>query len=112
MSNALRRLPAALALLLLGAHFLRGGDVVLVGLCLVAIPLAFVSRPGVAVVVRGVLVAGAALWLWTAWELAAARRAAGEPHARMLVILLAVAAFSALAAFLLPRQRPRGTRSQ
>jgi len=100
---ALRRLPAVVALLLLGAHFLRGGHTILVGLCVLAVPLSFVSRPWLVRTLRSALVVGTAVWLWTAWGLVSLRRAAGEPYLRMLFILLAVAAFTALSAWSLPR---------
>ena len=102
----LRALPAALAVLLLAAHFTRSGCLPFVLACLVLLPLCFVRRPWAVIAVRSALAVGVLIWLNTAWRLAGARAAAGEPSARMWLILGAVAAFTALAAWLLPGDSP------
>jgi len=106
LAATLRRVPAVVAFLLLGAHYLRGGQTIGVGLCLLGIPLLFVRRAWLVGLLRTALLVGTAVWLWTAWQLMAARRAAGEPYLRMLLILLAVAGFTALSAWMLPRRPP------
>ena len=108
MIAVVRRLPAVLAMLLLAAHFLREGRLAVTILCVAPGALALVARPWAVRLMRGVLVVGSVIWSVTAWQLAQARMAAGSPHARMLIILLAVAAFTALAAWLLPGARREG----
>ena len=97
---ALCLLPAALALLVLGAHFLRAGHLALVAVALAAALLLFVRRPWAARAVEGALVLGVLEWLRTLALLALERRAAGAPYLRMTLILAGVAlatAFSLLA---------------
>lgn len=93
---ALRLLPAALALLVLGAHFLRAGHVALVTLVLAVFALLFVRRAWAARAVQGALVLGVFEWLRTLALLAAGRRAAGAPYLRMTLILVGVAFATAL----------------
>lgn len=93
---ALRLLPAALALLVLGAHFLRAGHLALVALSLALVALLFVRRPWAARIVQGALVLGALEWLRTLALLAGQRRAAGTPYLRMTLILACVALATAL----------------
>ena len=88
---ALRLLPAVLALLVLGAHFLRAGYLALAALALAVVALLFVRRPWAARAVQGALVLGALEWLRTLALLALERRASGAPYLRMTLILVAVA---------------------
>ena len=103
--SVLRRLPALLALLLLGAHFLRFGQLPLALLCLALLVPLFLSRPGAQTVVRWALVLGSAVWLWTLVQDARERLAYGEPWLRLVLILGGVAAFTAWSAWLI-RLRP------
>jgi hypothetical protein len=93
---ALRLIPAALAFLVLGAHFLRAGHLVLVVVALAIVALFFVQRPWAARAVQGALVLGALEWLRTLVLLALERRAAGAPYLRMTLILAGVALATAL----------------
>ena len=93
---ALRLLPAVLALLVLGAHFLRAGNVALVAVALAATLLLFVRRPWAARAVEGTLLLAALEWLRTLALLAGERRAAGAPYVRMTLILAGVAILTAL----------------
>jgi hypothetical protein len=97
---ALRLVPAALALLVLGAHFLRAGNLALVAVALAVAALLFVRRPWAARTVQIALALGALEWLRTLTLLTEERRAIGAPYLRMTLILAAVAlatAFSLLA---------------
>jgi hypothetical protein len=94
--TSLRLLPAALALLVLGAHFLRAGNLALVAAALAVVALLFVRRPWAARIVQGALVLGAFEWLRTLALLAAERRAASAPYLRMMLILVGVALATAL----------------
>jgi hypothetical protein len=97
----LRRLPALLALLMLGAHFLRFGQAPLVLLCLALLVPLFVPRPWAQAIVRWALLLGSLVWLWTLVGDIRTRLAFGEPWLRLALILGAVAAFTAWAAWLL-----------
>lgn len=95
----LRLLPAALALLVLAAHFYRAGLVFLVPVCLGATILSFVRLAWVPRVITVALLLAAAEWLRTLIILAADRIAAGEPYARLVAILAGVAIATLLAAW-------------
>lgn len=101
MRPVLRSIPAGAASIVLGAHFLREGRVV-VAVAVALAPLLLVSRSVWSVrVVQGLLAAGVVVWLHTLVVLSALRRAQGEASLRMELILLAVALVTALGAFLL-----------
>jgi len=93
---ALRLLPTALALVVLGAHFLRAGDFALVVVTLAVVALLFVRRSLAARTVQSALVLGTLEWLRTLALLAGERRAAGAPYLRMTLILAGVALATAL----------------
>ena len=95
-SIALRLLPAALAFLVLGAHFLRADHLALVVAALAAVAILFVRRPWAARIVQGALVLGALEWLRTLALLAGERRSADAPYLRMTLILAGVALATAL----------------
>jgi hypothetical protein len=81
-----------LSLLLLAAHFFRGGVFPLVAAAIVLIGLAFVAKPWAGRLLALALACGTVEWLRTAWTIAALRATLGQPYARLLVILGAVAA--------------------
>jgi hypothetical protein len=98
----------------LGAHFLRRGDLVLVAACLALAGLLIVRRPWAARLVQLALAAGALEWLRTLAALLPARRAAGEPWVRLVAILGGVALLALVGAALFEtrglRERYRGRR--
>lgn len=94
-------LPAIIALLLLGAHFLRSGHMVLVVACLGLSALVVVRRGWALRVLQAALGLGALEWLRSAWLFASQRVALGQPYGRLLLILGGVAIFTAAAALLL-----------
>lgn len=99
----MRYVPAVLSSLIVAAHFLRGGHIVLLGVTL-AIPLLLLTRKIWAIrTVQTALIAGGLMWLVTAVQIGEVRRAMGAPAARMFLILGAVAVFTVLSA--LPLQR-------
>ncbi len=100
-------LPAALSALVLGAHFLRVGHLVLTLLSLALIPLLFVRRPWAARAVQAAMVVSAAIWLHTTLSIAHQRAQFGEPYLRMALILGSVAAVALLAAILIQSRRAR-----
>jgi hypothetical protein len=87
------------SLLILGAHVFRAGSYVLLGLVFAVLALLAVRRRWAVRVVQTVLLLGAFEWLMTLGELAFWRGAAGQPFGRLVVILLAVALFTAASAF-------------
>jgi len=115
---ALRLLPAALAALLLAAHFYRARQLVLMAAALALLVLVFVARRRAVRVAQLGLVAGALEWLRTLLSFAGLRAAHGAPWTRLAWILGGVAAFTGLAALLLEgrvaalakrgRDHPRG----
>ena len=97
-----KTLPAAFASILLGAHFLRAGNSVVVLYCVALLISCFIRRPRLRAVVRASLALGVVVWLVTAMQIVAAKTAAGLPAGRSLAILLGVATFTAVALWLLP----------
>ena len=94
--NALRLLPVILSFLLLGAHSYRAGQLELTLLC-VALPLLLLIRKQwVPILFQVLLVLGALEWLRSLYHFVAMRIAWNEPWTRLAIILLAVAAFTAL----------------
>lgn len=97
----LRSIPAVIALLLLGAHFFRGGNLVPTVAC-VLLPLLLVVQRRIALrVVQCSLAAGVFIWLHTAAVLVQMRMQVSAPWLRMLLILSAVALFTGFCAALL-----------
>lgn len=93
---ALTLLPVALALLVLGAHFLHAGAQAGVAVAVVLVALLFLRRPAAARVVQLALVLGALEWVRTLAALVAERQSAGAPYVRLAIILGGVAAATAL----------------
>lgn len=107
----LRRLPAVLALLMLGALSLRLGLPFLLALPLTLALLValFVPRAAVQASLSAMLGIGSLAWLGTAWLRVNERLALGAPWLRMVLILGAVALFTAWAAWLLLGGRKAGS---
>jgi hypothetical protein len=103
----LQLLPVILSLLVLAAHFLRSGNLLMVVLILALLALLAVPRPWAARTVQIALVLGALEWVWTLVHLARARAAAGEPALRMGLILGAVALLTGLSALVFRSARLR-----
>src|SRR4051812_25062856 len=94
-------IPALLSSLLLAAHFLRSGSVLLAGLSVLA-PLALLaSRVWATRLVQLFLYCGALVWVWTMLDLARTYAQDGRRPTRMIVILVSVAAFTSASAALL-----------
>lgn len=103
----LRGLPATLSALILAAHFLRSGDILLVEASVALVPLAFVHRRWAAWTLKAALALGALEWLRTLFILRGIRIEEGAPYLRMTLILAGVAAFTALSALPLKVTRPQ-----
>jgi len=100
--------PPILALLLLAAHFYRGGLMVPAIASLVLVALLFIRSRWASLVLQVALALGTLEWLRTAWALASHRAALGQPYGRLLMILGMVAALTALAALAVRARRSPG----
>lgn len=96
--NAVRLTPVCLSALLLAAHFLRAGLLLLVALSLV-FPLLLLIRNIWAVRAVQLILAGGSLeWVRTLLALVDERQAAGRPWSTAAIILGAVAVLTAASA--------------
>ena len=100
-------LPVILSLLLLGAHFLRRGDTVLMVASLALTALLVVPRKWAARVVVVALALGFAEWVRTLVTLAGIRSQMGAPVGRLIAILAGVAVFTAVSALVFRAGRVR-----
>ena len=98
--KALFFVPIVLSLVVLGAHFLRYDNKFGVVAALVLIGLLFLRKIWVARVVQVALLLGTLEWAHTLYQLVQVRAAQGLPYTRMVIILGAVAAITALSALL------------
>lgn len=89
-----------LCALVLAAHFLRAGVIILVLASLSLIGLLFVRRPWAARVIQWGLLFGTLEWIRALLFLLMERRQAGEPFVRLAIILGSVAAVTAASALL------------
>jgi hypothetical protein len=105
MLTVLQLIPVVLSLLVLGAHFLRAGNTLMVGTCLALLCLLFVRKPLAARLLQAALLLGALEWIRTLAALAGGRMDAGQPYLRMAVILGIVAAVTGLSALLFQTRR-------
>ncbi len=89
------------AALLLGAHFLRAANYLLVLLCLAA-PLLFLHKRRISLLVlQAGAYAATGVWLWAALTLIGSRQQSGRPWALGAAILGAVAVFTLVSGLLL-----------
>jgi hypothetical protein len=100
-------LPVMLSLIVLGAHFLRSGNLVMVAIVFVVLGLLFVRRPWAARTVQGALLLGAVEWVRTLVRLAAWRAQEGQPALRLVLILGSVALLTGLSALVFRGARLR-----
>lgn len=98
-------IPVVLSLLVLGAHFLRSGNLLAVSGTLVLVGLLFVRRPWAARAVQISLVLASLEWIRTLLQLTVERMHTGQPFLRMAIILGIVAAVTLLSAFLFQSRR-------
>ena len=106
--NFLRLLPVFISFLLLAAHFLRAGQVVVVVVLLALLFLLFVRKFWVPWIIQVILLLGAVEWLVTLYSVAQLRIASGMPWTRMAIILGVVALFTALSSLVFRSEALRG----
>lgn len=100
-------IPAALTFLLLGAHFLRIGNIPIVLALIVCIALLMVQKPWARVVTTTVLVLGLLNWVLTISGIAMDRIANGAPWIRMAAIMTGVLLLNLYAALHMRHERIR-----
>ena len=93
-----RFIPVVLSTLVMGAHFYRSGNMMVVGLLALLPLILFIRKPWVPGFYAGVLLLGAAEWIRTLVQIAGARQLQGEPWTRMAIILGVVALLTASSA--------------
>ncbi len=106
--KALLYIPIVLSLIVLAAHFLRAGNLLVVLAALGLVALLPLRRPWVARLVQVVLVIGALEWTRTLATLAIRRSEEGEPFLRMALILGAVTAVTLVSGLLFETPALRG----
>jgi len=90
----LQLIPVVLSFVLIGAHFLRSNNLILVGLSLLCICLLFVKKALIARLIQVVLVLGAVEWVYTTYVFASMRMENGMPWVRLVIILGVVICFT------------------
>lgn len=103
----LQLLPVVLSLLVLGAHFLRSGNVAMVVVVLFFLGLLGVRRVWAARTVQVVLVLGALEWVRTLARLLALRAQEGQPAQNLVLILGGVALLTGLSTLVFRAARLR-----
>jgi hypothetical protein len=98
-------LPTVISFWVLGAHYLREGNWVMVGACVVMPGLLLMRQRWVVRALQFLLVLGCVEWVLTARELMGERMARQEPFLRMILILGGVGVFCLIAAGLLETGR-------
>ena len=98
-----RFIPLAFSSIIIAAHFLRSGNIIVTIACLLTPLLLLLRKPAITIGVQIMLVIAAVEWLRTAFVIAQERAAYGAPVARMLAILGSVALFTLLSAAPLKR---------
>ncbi|MEW6601783.1 MAG: hypothetical protein AB1499_12500 [Nitrospirota bacterium] len=88
--NFIKLLPVFFSLLLMTAHFYRGGSLPLTVTVLTGLLLLIVPRRWVARMIQAMLAIGGIEWIVTMYRLVSIREAAGMPWIRLAVILGAV----------------------
>ncbi len=103
----LRRLPALVALLMMGALALRLGTpfLVAVPLTLILLALLFIPRAILQTILSAVLWGGSITWVGLAWMRVSERLALGLPWTRLVIIFAGVTVFTTWAAWLVHSQK-------
>lgn len=97
----IRLIPLIIAFLLLGAHFLRSGHMILGGVSILVPLLLLIKKRWMLLFVQWVAYSGAIVWIQTTFSLVQQRRMAGVPWVRMLLILSGVTVLTLYAGYLL-----------
>lgn len=98
---ALRIVILTFAYLLLGAHFLRIGNPVLLIFCVLSPFLLFIRKRYILIILQIFLYIGAGIWVYTAFTIIRKRMEMGSPIGRVAIILGVVALFTVFSGILL-----------
>lgn len=93
--------PLIIAAVLLAAHFLRSGNLLLLALCLLTPFLLLVKKRWSLILLQLLAYAGTAIWIRTTVQIVQERLALGRPWGRVVIILGVVILVTALAGLLL-----------
>jgi hypothetical protein len=93
--NVVRCIPVILSTLVLGAHFYRSGNMIVVAILALLPLILLVRKPWVPGFYAGILLLGAAEWVRTLLQIAELRQAQGAPWTRMAIIVGVVALVTA-----------------
>ena len=96
-----RLIPVVLTFLMLGAHFLRSGNIALASVSALAPLLLLIRKRWTLLLVKWSAYLAALLWAHTTFVLLQQRMAAGAPWFRMFLILAGVTVFTLWAGYLL-----------
>ena len=96
-----RIIPVIFAFLLLGAHFLRSGNTLLMGASVLTPCLLLVKKRWVLLLIQWLAYVCALVWVHTTFVLVRQRIMVGAPWGRMLLILSGVTVFTLCAGYLL-----------
>ncbi|NDP48943.1 MAG: hypothetical protein GZ085_11275 [Sulfuriferula multivorans] len=98
---SLRIILFVIAASLLGAHFFRAGNVLLVALCL-ATPLLFLFKKRWSLILlQFTAYCATGVWLWAAFQLVEFRQLVGQPWTAAAIILCTVALFTLVSGLLM-----------
>lgn len=97
----LRAMLTILSFLLLGAHFLRAGNLVVMIICLMAPGLLLIKARWSLYLVQAFSYGGVLVWLHTTFTIYLARAALGLPWGRALIIMGAVTLLTLVSGLLL-----------
>ena len=100
-------LPTGVSLLVLAAHFLRDGNLILTAFSVTLLGIMVVRHPWARRVLQIAMVLGMLEWLETLLAIVGQRIGLGEPWIRLALILGAVAAIAGLATLMLESSRPK-----
>jgi len=92
--NFLRLIPVILSILLLCAHFLKAGLIVLVVIVFASLFLLFIRQPWIVRVIQVELVVGGIEWVRSLFEYVDMRQAMDRPWTLLAIILGSVALFT------------------
>lgn len=96
--NFIRLLPVILSMLILTAHFLRAGYMILVILIISSLLFLFIRSSWIVRLIQVELILGGIEWIRTTFMLVNIRLANNLPWERLVIILGSVAAFTILSA--------------
>ena len=92
-------IPVIISILMIGAHFYKGRNLIFVIVCLIILFILFVRHPLSARIVQLALILAAIEWIRTTFGYAFARAEIGLPWIRLAIILGFVSCFTFGSAF-------------